>query len=182
LFNGLEWDVTGTLPDKVPYVELIYNIQNKEMSASKHNQEIPAIFLDQVVPRGADVTNVWKYYYYNGSNGYSNSNGTVSTARYKGQSSLALLPSRDYTVSEKPGGTVRAKLTEDWMSTCNNRGECVTVAAFSPWITGFSMNKHYISAIGNFSLQPGLISNIKLFIFPYNYSDVVDVSQLQLVT
>jgi len=71
-----------------------------------------------------------------------------------------------------PNMTFRA--TEDWLSVCNNLKQCVTVVTFSPWVTVFSMNKYYITAMGRFSFGPFFDERIKLYLFPYRYDDVIN--------
>jgi hypothetical protein len=174
--HGLEWNITGSTKNNVPYLELTYDIRNYGEASGEHNQEIPAIFLDRIVSRNADSTRLWEYSFYTGSMEYSNPNAQVSSTTYTNQKADLQLPGRSDSVSKlprpRPGKTFNA--TEDWLSVCNNKGECITVATFSPWISAFAMNKYYITAMGRFSYGPHFDESIKLYLFPYRYDDVIN--------
>ncbi len=174
--GGMQWTVTGATKNNVPYLELTYDIKNYGEATGAHNQEIPAIFLDRIVSREADSTRLWEYSFYTGSAAYRNPFSGVSRTTYTNEKADLQLPNRTNALSTlpnpRPSKSFRA--TEDWISVCNNKAECVTMASFSPWIRVFSMTKYYISALGGFSYGPSFEDSIKVYVFPYRYDDVIE--------
>jgi hypothetical protein len=175
-YHGMEWTVTGSTKNNVPYLELTYAIRNHGEATVAHNQEIPAIFLDRILPRSANSTGLWEYSFYTGAAGYRDFNSRITHTTYTNQKADLQLPDRSSGSSQlplpRPSKTFRA--TEDWLSVCNNQDQCVTVASFSPWIRTFSMNKYYMTAMGRFAYGPHFDDAIKLYLFPYRYDDVIN--------
>ncbi len=164
-FPGLTWSVSGNVPSRRPYVELVYDVRyDGPVGVKIHNQEIPALFADAVIDH-------W-YYYYRDSQAYSDGRGSVTRLRADFGTQIKLA---GRTVElPKPAPAFYQEATEEWMSICNREEDrCMTVATFTPEIPVFSLKGRYITPLARFAIPSGFKAQWKIYLFPYRYDAVV---------
>jgi hypothetical protein len=164
----LEWTITGTTKNSVPYLELAYDIKNLSKATNVHNQEIPVIFMQHIAQPNEDTSNFLEYSFSTCNTPYQNQNSRVSRTTYTNKHADLQLPNRSNSLSQlpRPRTDKTFQATEDWLSICNNDGEYLTIATFSPWIRAFDINKYYVPAMGRFAYGPHFDDSIKVYLSP----------------
>jgi|GEM_PF-6254432 len=153
------------------YAKVDYIIEYKgTYTTGVHPQEIPAIF----AAYGID----YAYYYYNGSQPYSDPNSAVASVVQAppGERFLAL-PNFQ---GPRPGIVPFDRATEHWWCACDStQDRCVTFATFSNSVEGAHIEKRgaggsYLTPLGWFNWSYGTLMKITLYIFPYKYDKVIN--------
>ena len=153
------------------YAKVDYTIEYKgPYTTGVHPQEIPAIF----VANGID----YAYYYYNGSQPYSDPASEVASVVQPSPGERFL--SFPNFQSSHPGVVPFDRATEHWWCACDNtQSRCVTFATFSSSVEGAHIDKlgsggSYLTPIGWFNWYPGSVRKITLYIFPYRYDKTIN--------
>ena len=162
---GMVFEQTTTLHDA--YVQLDYRITySGPYTLSSHPQEIPALF------PGVGMNH--SYWFYTGDAPYTG--GGVSSSVGAADGPMLRFDGR----APYPHGSYDAVLTEHWVSVCDESGaRCLTLATFSepykevdcagtPW-HGYG----YMTPLGGFAIEPGMDVQVRAFLFPARYDQVL---------
>jgi hypothetical protein len=148
------------------YVEIRYRLTyNGPTTWSFHPQEIPAIF----TAPGMNAN----FYYYGGDRPFT---GDAPRQQSGGSSRFVRFPNRAvYGHGEDYDGYAR----EGWWGACDASGSrCLTVASFSPLINEVALQSNqgagsgYLTALGWFNVQPGMVLDWTIYVFPKRYDQV----------
>lgn len=148
------------------YAEVRYRLSYTGPYAwSAHPQEIPAIFTAPGMTA--------HYYAYAGAEPFTGD----AVTHYDGPSvGLFRFPARS---SYGHGDAFVGYVSEGWWSVCDASQErCLTVASFDDIMNEASMSDNgsgagYITALGAFAVQPGMVREWTVYFFPYRYDQVV---------
>lgn len=168
LFPGLNLTQTVTLEDA--YVKLDYQLNySGPYTLDPHPQEFPAVFTAENMRS--------HYYYYNGSQPYTNFNSSVITINNPPPNNRILKFPEYQGIHQDNFDTA----TEHWWGACNqDESHCLTVATFDTqliqraYIKTLSAGGSYLTPLAEVGFKPGDQYQFTVYLFPYKWNQIVN--------